>query len=100
MSFSSVRESPGSPRACQSCQERKDRFGFPGRVTADADNVLCFECFRRERIGPDAVVLTSLAATETMAPQSPFRGVELTAAQIAHRRRMFEHLASVATARA
>jgi hypothetical protein len=35
-------------RLCQVCHERKARFAFRGRVKADDDHTLCFECYRAE----------------------------------------------------
>lgn len=36
-------------RLCQGCAERKARFAYRGRVRADRDHTLCFECYRAER---------------------------------------------------
>lgn len=33
---------------CASCEQRKARFRYRGRVRADRDHTLCFECYRGE----------------------------------------------------
>ncbi len=33
---------------CAECEQRKARFRYRGRVRADRDHQLCFECYRRE----------------------------------------------------
>jgi hypothetical protein len=35
-------------KLCQSCRRRKARFAYRGRVKADPDHTLCFECYRQE----------------------------------------------------
>ena len=49
MSFTAAHQSKIARRACQECHERKARFRYRGRVRADRDHVLCFECYRSER---------------------------------------------------
>lgn len=33
---------------CAACERRKARFRYRGRVRADRDHTLCFECYRGE----------------------------------------------------
>ena len=54
--------------------------------------VVCFETFRRERERRVARVLPYLAPAGERAPQSPFRGADLTVREIEHRQRMLSHL--------
>jgi len=59
--------------------------------------VVSFETFRRERESRRARVLPYLAPTESTVPclpetGSPFRGLELTDREVAHRKRMLRHL--------
>jgi hypothetical protein len=49
MSLSATHESKVLRKHCQSCHARKARFQYRGRVRADRDHTLCFECFRSER---------------------------------------------------
>ena len=81
---------------CQSCQDRKARFADRGRVTADRDHTLCFECYRAERDRRRAFALGHLPAPHE-APLA-MRSMALTPSQVEHRRRMLLHLAG-ATAR-
>ena len=90
MSFTAAHESKDVRRACQSCQERKARFSYGGRVRADRDHTLCFECFRSER---DRQRATRLADMSTLAPRSPFLR-SLTPRQVGHRLRMLIHLST------
>jgi hypothetical protein len=90
MSFTAAHESKDVRRACQSCQERKARFSYGGRVRADRDHTLCFECFRSER---DRQRATRLAEVSTLAPRSPFLR-PLTPRQVGHRQQMLVHLSS------
>ena len=90
MSFTAAHESKDVRRACQSCQEPKAHFSYDGRVRADRDHTLCFECFRSER---DRQRATRLAEVSTLAPRSPFLR-PLTPRQVGHRLQMLTHLAS------
>ena len=90
MSFTAAHESKDVRRACQSCQERKARFSFGGRVRSDRDQTLCFECFRSER---DRQRATRLAEVSTLEPRSPFLR-PLTPRQVVHRQQMLVHLSS------
>lgn len=36
-------------RLCAGCRARKARFQYRGRVRADRQHSLCFECFRAEQ---------------------------------------------------
>ena len=90
MSFTAAHESKDVHGACQSCQERKARFSYGGRIRADRDHTLCFECFRSER---DRQRATRLAEVSALAPRSPFLR-PLTPREVGHRHRMLAHLAS------
>jgi len=89
MSFTAAHESKDVRRACQSCQERKARFSYGGRVRSDRDHTLCFECYRSERDRQRA----RLADVSTLPPRSPFLR-PLTPRQAGHRHLMLAHLAS------
>jgi hypothetical protein len=91
MSHAAVRESTCLRSLCQRCRDRKARFRYRGRVKADRDHTLCFECFRSER---DRQRARSLADRPAYPPVSPF-GRALTAGQIEHRRTMLAHLRNV-----
>src|SRR5688572_18886894 len=90
MSFTAAHESKDVRRACQSCQERKARFSYGGRIRADRDLTLCFECYRSER---DRQRAQRLAEVPSLPPSSPFLR-QLTPRQVGHRRQMLAHLAS------
>ena len=90
MSFTAAHQSKDVRRACQSCQERKARFSYDGRVRADRDHTLCFECFRSER---DRQRATRLTEVSTQEPRSPFLR-PLTPRQVVHRQQMLVHLSS------
>ena len=91
MSFTAARQSKRIRRSCQSCRARKARFRYRGRVSADRDHTLCFECFRSERERRRAQALTEVASPPPL--RSPFlEAAALTGAQVAHRRRMLAHL--------
>jgi hypothetical protein len=36
-------------RLCACCRERKARYQYRGRVRADRNHTLCFECYRAEK---------------------------------------------------
>ena len=86
MSCSAMNNSKASRRLCQACQDRKARFAFRGRVKADRDHTLCFECFRVARERQRALRLTSSLEPPLEANRA------LSLAQMAHRRRMLAHL--------
>ena len=83
-------------RLCAQCQERRARFQYRGRVSADRDHVLCFQCFRSERERMRARELVE--GTATLFSRSSERRAcpPYTLAQIAHRRAMLAHLESLA----
>jgi hypothetical protein len=91
-------------RACQSCRERKARFQYAGRVKADRDHSLCFECYRSERERRRARQLAQVPPGRPL--RLPFEDAPPVAVQlergglseraIAHRRRMLEHLKAAA----
>lgn len=80
---------------CASCRERRAKFQYRGRVRADRDHVLCFQCFRSqtERMRAQAIKGTAPIAENGDSPRFPR---ELTVAQIAHRQAMLAHLQSQA----
>jgi hypothetical protein len=96
MSAAASHESKRVRRTCQRCQERKARFQYRGRVRADRDHTLCFECFRSERNRQRA---QRLAGVSTPAPLSSSGIVpgsspaSLSDRQVAHRRAMLSYLA-------
>ena len=88
---------------CAACQERKAKFRYRREVRADRDHTLCFECYRSEvnrtrarRLAQGARPLTADATSPLLT--SPF-GAQQTSIgpapdsrQLAHRRRMLDHL--------
>jgi hypothetical protein len=96
MSVTAFGNSKAIRRLCQACQDRKARFAYRGRVKADRDHTLCFECYRAERDRRRALALTDVARQAVL----PFGNARpLSATAIAHRRRILEHLASQAAGR-
>jgi hypothetical protein len=91
MSAAAFANSKGHRRLCQSCQDRKARFAYRGRVKADRDHTLCFECYRAERERRRACALAEIPRPLPV-PFAGSRGA-LTGAQVEHRRRMLAHLA-------
>jgi hypothetical protein len=87
---------------CAVCQERKARFRYRGEVRADRDHTLCFECYRGEVNRARARRLIDAAVTpQVRSPFGPSAGVSrpvLDLRQIAHRKRMLEHLQRLTTA--
>jgi hypothetical protein len=99
MSMTARHEDRKARQMCERCRDRKARFQYRGHVRADRDHSLCFECYRSERNRRRA---HRLFAIDPPVLRSPF-GVRapLTGREIAHRRRMLEHLADgAATAKA
>jgi hypothetical protein len=98
MSSKAAHESGAVRRLCQACRERKALFRFRGRVRADRDHTLCFQCFRAERDRRRAAWLAAVPRPTVMAARSPGlslvegRRPSLTDAQISHRWRMLGHL--------
>jgi hypothetical protein len=91
MSMTARHESRKSRQMCQQCRDRKARFQYRGHVKVDRDHTLCFECYRSERERQRA---RRLFAIDPPMLRSPFGvGSALSAREIAHRRRMLEHLA-------
>jgi hypothetical protein len=101
MSITARHENRKSRQICQQCQDRKARFQYRGEVRADRDrppslcelrraSTLCFECYRskreRQRARKDSwaqsPMLRSLSGV----------GPTLSERELAHRRRMLEHL--------
>jgi len=78
---------------CQGCRERKARFRFRGRVKADRDHTLCFECYRAARERRRAEMLADVGRPQPLRAATPLEGVRrLTESEIAHRWRMLQHL--------
>jgi hypothetical protein len=75
---------------CDRCHNRKARFQYRGHVRADRDHPLCFECYRSEHNRQRALRLSSV---DLPMLRSPF-GLrpELSDRELAHRRRMLDHL--------
>jgi hypothetical protein len=90
MSMTARHESRSSRQMCQRCRDRKARFQYRGHVKVDRHHTLCFECYRSERERQRA---NRLSTVQTPMLRSPF-GVrqQLSAHDVAHRRRMLEHL--------
>jgi hypothetical protein len=87
---------------CAACRERKARFRYRGEVRADRDHTLCFECYRGELNRARARRLIDAAVTPPV--RSPFGATAgvgrlvLDPRQIAHRKRMLEHLQQLTAA--
>jgi hypothetical protein len=97
MSANAAHDSAGHRHLCQACRDRKARFRFRGRVRADRDHTLCFQCFRAERDRRRARMLADVRAPKPLPLPHDLGGAgrrALTEAQVAHRRRMLAHLAS------
>jgi hypothetical protein len=105
MSMTARHEDRKARQMCERCRDRKARFQYRGHVKVDRDHppslselrrasTLCFECYRSERERQRA---HRLFAIDPPMLRSPF-GVRsaLTGREIAHRRRMLEHLADEA----
>ena len=80
---------------CAACQERKARFKYRRVVRADRDHTLCFECYRGEVNRERARRLTEGVPPPRIS--SPFGSLSLGSGghderQLAHRRRMLDHL--------
>jgi len=86
MSCTAASHSKALRQLCENCRERKARFAFRGRVKADRDHTLCFQCHRAER---DRRRRVMLAGVKPAMLRAPFRS-ELTAEQVAHRQRMLD----------
>jgi hypothetical protein len=72
------------PKLCVACEERRAKFSYRGRVRADRDHVLCFQCHR---------AAMNRARARQLQPRLPFgSAAELTPGQAAHRERMLAHL--------
>jgi hypothetical protein len=86
---------------CAACQARKARFRYRGDVRADRDHTLCFECFRREANRARARRLMERSAPPRVRSsfgQHTAGGRLLDQRQLAHRRRMLDHLQGLAGA--
>jgi hypothetical protein len=81
---------------CAACHERKARFRYRGRVRADHDHTLCFECFRAEINRTRARRISERAPQPVTRPSLAFQdagmGRIMDARQLAHRQRMLDHL--------
>ena len=95
MSASAFARARSERKLCQSCRDRKARFAFRGRVKADRDHTLCFECYRSERERRRALALAKLPTPGFAA--SARRGLVLTSSEVDHRRRMLAHLTDAAS---
>ena len=87
MSASAFSHSKSDRKLCQSCRDRKARFAFRGRVKADRDHTLCFECYRGERERRRALALARLPS-----PGLAAKRATLTPSEVEHRRRMLMHM--------
>ena len=96
MSRRAAHQSKEVRRACQEGHGRKARYSYRGKVSADRDHVLCFECYRSQRDRRRAELLAELPPPRQLS--MPF-GVTLTQRQAAHRATMLEHLRRSAVAR-
>jgi hypothetical protein len=88
---------------CAACRERKARFRYRGEVRADRDHTLCFECYRGELNRARARRLIDAAVRrQERSPFGPTAGAGrrsvLDPRQIAHRKRMLEHLQQLTAA--
>ena len=95
MSLAAAHESKQAKNRCAGCCQRKARFRYRGRVRADRDHTLCFECYRAQNDRRRPERLAGMAPAVPM--RSPFR-MPLTERQIEHRRAMLEHLQRVTVA--
>lgn len=90
------RRSKCSKKLCAGCQERKARFRYRREVRADRDHTLCFECYRGEINRARARRLTQmvnpLSARSRFGLQQTVRVEGLDERQVAHRKRMLDHL--------
>ena len=94
MSLTARHESKKSRQMCARCRDRKARFRYGRQVKADANHTLCFECYRSER---DRQRAGKLSAIQTPMLPSPFDiRRPCSDHEIAHRRRMLEHLSTTA----
>lgn len=65
MSNHQRRRLKGGNALCAACEQRKARFRYRGRVRADRDHTLCFECYRGEINRARARRFTQLGALES-----------------------------------
>ncbi len=89
MSMTARHENRKDRQQCHECRERRARFQYHGRVSADRDHTLCFACYRAERERQRAERLSITQSPMLRAFELP---VALTDRAVAHRRRMLEHL--------
>jgi hypothetical protein len=82
MSCTAAHQSKAEKQLCEACRDRKARFEYRGRVKADRDHTLCFQCYRAER---DRYRAERLAGVKPAMLRAP---IELTPRQIAQRRQM------------
>ena len=86
MSSTAAHQSKAERQLCETCRERKARFEYRGRVKADRDHTLCFQCYRADRDRRRAEKLQTFSPA--MLP-APFKR-SLTPREVAHRRRMLD----------
>jgi len=92
--MSSVQTRRTPKHLCLQCRERKARFRCRGAVRADRDHTLCFECYLHEMNHAPARRLADRPA-ELQSPLTRHDSgsrAALNEGQLAHRRRMLEHL--------
>jgi hypothetical protein len=80
---------------CAACRARKARFRYRGRVRADRDHTLCFECYRGQlnRARAHQLIAPIFQATHRSGLGHGERvGGESRERQVAHRLRMLAHL--------
>ena len=95
MSATAARQSKAERQLCESGRDRKARFEYRGRVKADRDHTLCFQCYRAER---DRCRVERLAAVKPVMLRAEAE-TELTAKQIEHRRQMLRYATALRQAR-
>ena len=94
MSFTAAHESKDVRRICESCRDRKARFRYRGRVRADRNHTLCFECYRSERDRQRARRLADVTPPSPLSAPFGEPRPALSARQLAHRQQMLAHLAA------
>jgi hypothetical protein len=89
MSRTARHENRKARQMCQRCRDRKARFRYRGHIKADSDHTLCFECYRSEHDRQHARRMLSVHAPIL---RSSSQIARLSDREVAHRRRMLEHL--------
>ena len=100
MSFAAAHESKRTRQTCQSCVDRKARFGSRG--PADHNHTVCFECFRSEQERQRAMRLSEVPAAPPLkvAIAAAARDGALSDREVAHRRAMLAQMEQTALAQA